>query len=89
MDDINTTFAQQVVREAALQSMVLLKNENNMLPLKRGSHIAVVGPMSNNQDLMSDYAGGTGEDGCWPDSDESCIVTIANAITYANIGGTS
>jgi hypothetical protein len=26
---------------------------------------------------------------CWPNSDESCIVTIANAITFANIGGTT
>ena len=93
VDDINTTFAQQVVRESALQSMVLLKNDKKILPLKRGSNIAVVGmffvfvllehfslslshthtllciylhktgPMATNQDLMSDYAGGTGESG--------------------------
>ena len=62
---------------------------STMLPLRKGSHIAVVGPMGVNQDLMSDYAGGTGEGGCWPKSDESCIVTIAAAIAAANTGGTT
>ena len=33
--------------EAALQSIVLLKNEKNVLPLKKGSKIAVVGPMAD------------------------------------------
>ena len=85
-DDINTTFAQTVSRQAALQGMILLKNENNILPLKAGTRIAVVGPMAVNQDLMSDYAGGTGEGGCWPKGDETCIVTIGNAIANANGG---
>lgn len=86
---INSTFAQQVSREAGLQGMVLLKNDKSLLPLKAGSRIAVVGPMGVNQDLMSDYAGGTGEGGCWPNSDSSCIVTIAQAIKNANTGGTT
>lgn len=85
--DINSTWAQQVQREAGLQSMVLLKNKDELLPLKRGSQIAVVGPMSRSRDLMSDYAGGTGESGCWPNSDESCVTTIADAIARANTGG--
>ena len=88
--DINTTLAQTVSREAGLQGMVLLKNEQNILPLKAGTHsIAVVGPMAINQDLMSDYAGGTGEGGCWPKADESCIVTIGNAIANANANGST
>eukprot|EP00966_Prymnesium_polylepis_P129429 2993236-Prymnesium_polylepis.3 len=60
----------RVSREAALQGMVLLKNDAGTLPLKPGSKIAVVGPMGVTTDLMSDYAGGTGEAGCWPNSDE-------------------
>ena len=39
--DINSTMHQQIQAEAALQGMVLLKNSNRMLPLKKGSHIAV------------------------------------------------
>ena len=61
--DINSTHAQQVSREAALQGMVLLKNDRQVLPLKQGSNIAVLGPMGVTTDLMSDYAGGTGEAG--------------------------
>jgi beta-D-xylosidase 4 len=40
--------------------------------------------MSGACDLIST---GTGEDGCWPHGDESCIVTIAQAIANANTGG--
>lgn len=83
--DINTTHAQRVSYEAALQGMVLLKNDG-LLPLRRGAAIAVVGPMGVNTDLMSDYAGGTGEEGCWPDSGEGCVRTIAQAIAQANGG---
>eukprot|EP00937_MAST-01D_sp_MAST-1D-sp2_P007217 g7217.t1 len=82
--NINSTHAQAVSREAALMGMVLLKNDGHMLPLRAGAKLAVVGPMGVTTDLMSDYAGGTGEAGCWPDSDESCVRTIAGAIADAN-----
>ena len=88
IEDINSTKAQAVSREAGLQGMVLLKNDG-VLPLKPGTDIAVVGPMGTNKDLMSDYAGGNGEGGCWPKSDDSCIVTIAEAIANANTDGTT
>ena len=86
-ESINSTLAQQTSREAGLQGMVLLKNSDNMLPLKKGINIAVVGPMAVTTDLMSDYAGGTGESGCWPNSDESCIITIGAAIAATNTNG--
>ena len=44
----NFEFAKQV----AEQSFVLLKNENNLLPLKAGGHIAVVGPLANAANQM-------------------------------------
>lgn len=34
-------------RQAAVKSMVLLKNENEVLPLKSGTKVAIVGPLSN------------------------------------------
>ena len=40
---INSTEHQQIQYEAALQSLVLLKNDN-LLPLKPGINIAVIGP---------------------------------------------
>ncbi|XP_046550186.1 probable beta-D-xylosidase 2 [Haliotis rubra] len=45
--------------EAALKTFVLLKNENNVLPIKPSDYkdVAVVGPMANNpQALFGDYA---------------------------------
>jgi len=69
--------------------MILLKNDG-LLPLKKGSSIAVVGNYASQQHLTSDYAGGGGSyGGCWPDSKEGCIVTIAEAIAGANAGGTT
>ena len=39
-------------RKAAGESFVLLKNENNTLPLKKGGTIAVIGPHGNNRPMM-------------------------------------
>ena len=36
-------------RQAATEGMVLLKNENNTLPLKAARRIAVIGPMAQNR----------------------------------------
>ena len=36
-----------MAKEAAIQSAILLKNENNTLPLKKNVKIAVIGPMAN------------------------------------------
>lgn len=37
-----------IARNTAAQSMVLMKNENNVLPLKKGGTVAVIGPLVNN-----------------------------------------
>jgi beta-glucosidase len=37
-----------IARSAAAQSMVLLKNENQVLPLKKSGTVAVIGPLVNN-----------------------------------------
>lgn len=44
----NRTFA----RNVAAESMVLLKNENQLLPLKKSGTIAVVGPLANSRENM-------------------------------------
>ncbi|UJP63411.1 beta-glucosidase BglX [Mongoliitalea daihaiensis] len=51
-------------REIASQTFVLLKNDNGTLPLKKGSKIALVGPMADNAENMSgtwSVAGNFGE----------------------------
>ncbi|MCC8408460.1 beta-glucosidase BglX [Mucilaginibacter sp. UR6-1] len=47
-----------LAKEAAEKSMVLLKNDNNTLPLQAGKKIAFVGPMVKNQrDLIGNWSG--------------------------------
>lgn len=45
-DDYNNTYNQGVALEAAQESIVLLKNENDILPLDKDSAVYVSGPMS-------------------------------------------
>jgi beta-glucosidase len=48
----------KATREIAAKSMVLLKNENQVLPLKKVSSIALVGPLARNQrDLIGNWSG--------------------------------
>jgi beta-glucosidase len=42
----------QIAKEAALKSIVLLKNDNNVLPLKKDCNIALIGPFANEQREM-------------------------------------
>jgi beta-glucosidase len=61
--DLDTPSTRQLNLEASLQSMVLLKNApvngKPVLPLTKGSKIAIIGPHFNStQDLLSDYSPG-------------------------------
>jgi beta-glucosidase len=45
-------------RDIARRSMVLLKNSNHILPLKRSGSIALIGPLANNQrDMIGNWSG--------------------------------
>ncbi|XP_048236733.1 beta-xylosidase/alpha-L-arabinofuranosidase 2-like [Haliotis rufescens] len=68
--------------EAAMKSFVLLKNENNYLPLKaKLNTIAVVGPMSDNKnDIRGDYASYT--DHNFVDSALDGLKNLANHVNY-------
>ncbi|HDZ04274.1 hypothetical protein LCGC14_0239740 [marine sediment metagenome] len=50
--DILTTENREAARKIATQSFVLLKNENNVLPLKKDAKIALVGPLANDKNNM-------------------------------------
>lgn len=41
-----------IAKKAALESMVLLENKNNTLPLQKNSKIALIGPFANNKAEM-------------------------------------
>jgi beta-glucosidase-like glycosyl hydrolase len=54
VDVINSTHAQQLNLEAALQSFVLLQNDGGVLPFTRGKKTLLLGPHTQSKrDLMS------------------------------------
>lgn len=50
--EIFTDANRKVAREIATQSFVLLKNQNNILPLKKSGTIALIGPLADNKENM-------------------------------------
>lgn len=48
----------EAARDIARKSMVLLKNENNILPLRKTVSVALVGPLARNQrDMIGNWSG--------------------------------
>jgi len=85
IDQIDTPAHQQLAYEAALQSIVLLKNDAQTLPLKKGLKIALVGPhVHGNEVFLSNYHGSRCADNSY-----NCIPSPLQAITKLNAGGTT
>jgi beta-glucosidase len=51
--EIFTQENRQFARKVAAESMVLLKNQNQVLPLKKSGTIAVIGPLANTKENMA------------------------------------
>lgn len=47
--DILTAENREVARKLAFESMVLLQNKNNLLPLSRKQTVAIIGPLANDK----------------------------------------
>ncbi len=61
--DVLTTANIQTAREVAMRSMVLLKNDNQLLPLKKSGTIAVIGPLGKSKkDMVGTWAFAGGQD---------------------------
>ena len=52
-NEIFTPENRKIAREIAAQSFVLMKNEGNILPLKKNGTIALVGPLADNAENMT------------------------------------
>ncbi len=64
----------------ASESLVLLKNDKHMLPLKPGAHIAVIGPLADSHsDLLGSWNG---------DGDPRAAQSFLDAFRINNAGGT-
>ena len=75
--DILTTENRQLAREVAARTMVLLKNEKQVLPLKKSGTIALVGPLVDSRNNML---------GTWaPTGDVSLAVTVLEGVK--NVAG--
>ena len=93
--DIDTPAHQTLAHEASQQSIVLLKNDNNLLPLQKGtSTIAVIGPHFNATELLiSNYHGSRCLDpnvaGPGSGNNFDCIISPLEAIQTRNVGSTT
>jgi len=75
--DIMTPENLQTARMIAGRSMVLLKNDKKILPLKKSGTIAVIGPLGNSKaDMLGTWAMG---------GDESNVISIADGLK--KVGG--
>jgi beta-D-xylosidase 4 len=84
-DAVNTPESQQFNLNITRQGIVLLKNDRSVLPLKKGSNIAVIGPHFNaTGDLVGNYIGQICPKAY---NDHSCIESPLQAITKINVGG--
>lgn len=55
--NILTDANKKIARESATKSIVLLKNDHQILPLKKDAKIALIGPFANNQlEMFSSWA---------------------------------
>ncbi len=51
--EVGSVANKTIARNVAAQSMVLMKNENQLLPLKKKGTVAVIGPLVNNKENMT------------------------------------
>src|SRR6266567_4007752 len=61
--DILTPENREVARKLAFESLVLLQNKNNVLPLSRNQTIAVIGPLANDKSSQLGPWAGNGQAG--------------------------
>jgi beta-glucosidase len=58
MDQVDSPAHRQLALQAAIESMVLLKNERDTLPLRNGTRLAVIGPNADTlETLEANYHG--------------------------------
>ncbi len=82
----NTLLApahRSIARDVARKSIVLLKNEKQALPLKKGQKIALIGPLADNKsELIGNWNGAGNENDC-VSLREGCTAVLSTGMLYA------
>jgi xylan 1,4-beta-xylosidase len=88
-DDIGRADSRAVADDGIAQGLVLVRNDNGTLPLRRGLRLAVVGPSADSVTaVIGDFYGNTA--GLCPSGNpDDCVVTVAAALAAENVGGTT
>ncbi len=55
-NSILTPQKRKLARKLAQESLVLIQNKNNILPLKKDAKVALIGPYANSQKLIGMWA---------------------------------
>lgn len=81
-DVINSASAQAASLDAARQSLVLLKNPNGILPLKKGMKLALIGPHATTHvELAGNYFEDIGLGTC---AGKQCVPNLQDSINKIN-----
>lgn len=79
-DLLNCEAHQQLAKKAALESIVLLKNDNSFLPLSREKSVAIIGPQGNTV-ILGGYSGS-------PTALSTVLEGVASKLDYVYDDGT-
>lgn len=76
--DLYTAENRKAARDMAAETFVLLKNANNLLPLKKQGKIALIGPLGDNRTNMV---------GCWSTGDTPELYSTLKEAMERAVGG--
>ena len=85
-EDVGTNASAELNLRATAESLVLLKNEKQTLPLKPGGKIAIVGPHANASRFLIQVD--TGKI-CGGDGTFNCVESPYQAVKRLNVGGST
>lgn len=84
--DVGTAASRATADEGVRQGTTLLRNDGGVLPLRRGSRVAVVGPTAVSATALLGDLYGPASAIC-PDDSNACWPLVGAALSAANAGG--
>lgn len=88
-DSIGTDASLELTLRMAQESLVLLRNDAQLLPLRTGSKIAVLGPHADAKKVMFDAGRNNNAVPICPNETLDCVLSPFAAISQLNTGGST